>query len=71
MLGSVFFGVSAVAAYVVVSTTEMLDAALANSGTLWGAVCFLAGAIVLMPEARQEEDAAWLRAHAAARAAAA
>ena len=66
MVGSVFFGVSAVAAYVVPSTDELVDAAIATSGTLWGAVCFLVGAILLMPEARHEEDAEWLREHAAA-----
>jgi len=40
LLGSVFFMLSAIAAYVLPSTGELLDASLANSGTFLGAVCF-------------------------------
>lgn len=60
MLGSVAFGASAVAAYVVQDTGELRNAALATSGTLVGAICFLAGAILLMPEAAIDEDHDWL-----------
>ena len=60
MLGSVAFGASAVAAYVVQDTGELRNAALATSGTLVGAICFLAGAILLMPEAAVDEDHDWL-----------
>ena len=60
MAGSVAFGASAVAAYVVQDTGELRNAALATSGTLVGAACFLAGAILLMPEAAVDEDHDWL-----------
>jgi hypothetical protein len=46
--GSGFFGVSAVAGYVVPSTGDELDLAAANLTTVLGALCFLAGAILLM-----------------------
>lgn len=49
MVGSVFFGVSAVGAYVVPVSNEELNAAWANGGTLLGAVCFLVGAWLLIP----------------------
>ena len=49
LLGSVAFGVSAVAAYVVPATGEVRNAELSNLGTLIGAVCFLLGAILLLP----------------------
>jgi hypothetical protein len=53
LLGSIFFGISAVAGYVQPSTGDLLDAALDTSGTFWGAVCFLVGAVLLLPESRQ------------------
>ena len=49
LLGSVAFGVSAVAAYVVPATDDVWNAELSNLGTLVGAICFLVGAILLMP----------------------
>jgi hypothetical protein len=49
--GSVCFGLSAIGAYVVPSTGEALNAALANSGTFLGAVGFLIGAALLLAEA--------------------
>jgi hypothetical protein len=66
MAGSVAFGASAVAAYVVQDTGELRNAALATSGTLVGAIFFLAGAILLMPEAAVDEDHDWLDARLAA-----
>jgi hypothetical protein len=52
LVGSVAFGVSAVAAFVVPSSGEVRNAELSNLGTLVGAVCFLIGAILLLrPEA--------------------
>ena len=42
LLGCVFFGISAVAGYVVPSTGSMLDLAAANWNTSLGAACFLA-----------------------------
>ena len=49
MLGSIAFGVSAVAAYVVPSTGDVWNAEVSNLGTLLGAICFLIGAILLLP----------------------
>lgn len=50
LVGSVAFGVSAVAAKVVDAAGDLRDAQLANTGTFIGAVCFLVGAILLVPE---------------------
>jgi hypothetical protein len=49
LLGSVFFGISAIAGWVRPATGDLLDAALDTSGTFWGAVCFLIGALLLLP----------------------
>ena len=51
LAGSIFFGLSAIGAYVVPSTGELLNAALANSGTFFGAIGFFVGAALLLPEA--------------------
>jgi len=51
LVGSIAFGVSAVAALVEPSTQEPVSAAIANAGTAVGALCFLAGAVMLAPEA--------------------
>lgn len=45
LLGCIFFGISAVAGYVVPSTGSMLDQAAANWTTCLGAACFLACAL--------------------------
>jgi hypothetical protein len=45
LLGCVFFGISAVAGYVVPSNGSMLDQAAANWNTSLGAACFLACAL--------------------------
>ena len=51
LLGSVFFMASAIAAYVLPDTGDLLDASVANSGTFLGAVCFLVAArIEITPE---------------------
>jgi hypothetical protein len=55
LIGSVAFGVSAVAGYISPSTGQLHNAERSNLGTLAGAVCFLAGALLLLPE-RTEED---------------
>ena len=55
MVGSVAFGVSAIAAKIL-STGEMRNLALANLGTFIGALCFLAGAVLLIPD--EQETAA-------------
>ncbi len=53
LLGSVLFGISAIAGWVQPSTDDLLNAALDTSGTFWGAICFLIGAALLLPQARR------------------
>jgi hypothetical protein len=50
LVGSVAFGCSAVAAYVIPSTGAIWNVELSNFGTFVGALCFLAGALFLFPE---------------------
>ena len=57
MLGSILFMVSAVGSFDVPGTGELLNEGASVAGTLWGAVCFLIGAILVFP--------AWRRAVAA------
>ena len=47
LVGSVAFGVSAVAARIVLSTGEVANASLVNATTFVGAACFLVGAVLL------------------------
>jgi hypothetical protein len=51
LLGSVAFGVSAVASLIEPDTGEALSTRISNSGTAIGGICFLVGAILLIPEA--------------------
>jgi hypothetical protein len=53
LAGSVAFGVSAVASKVVATTGEPRNIMLVNLGTALGGVCFLAGALLLLPERTQ------------------
>jgi hypothetical protein len=46
LLGSIAFGIAAVAAYVVPSTEELVSAAWANVGTGIGALCFFTAALL-------------------------
>jgi YrhK-like protein len=48
-LGCVFFGISAIASYIVPSTGSILDLAAVNWGTGLGALCFFIGAVMLLP----------------------
>jgi hypothetical protein len=57
LVGSIAFGVSAVASYVT-SSGQLLSLALTNLGTFVGAVCFLIGAVLLLPERTLEGPAA-------------
>ena len=50
LVGSVAFGASAVASYVVPATGDLRNAELSNAGTFVGSVCFLAGALLLLRE---------------------
>ena len=53
LIGSVAFGVSAIAGYVVPDTDELLNASLATSATLLGALCFFwAARILVKPPSR-------------------
>ena len=54
LLGSVAFGVSAVAGYISPVTGQLRNAERANLGTFVGAVCFLVGALLLLPERTEE-----------------
>ena len=54
-VGSIFFGISAIAGWVRPATGDLLDAAVDTSGTFWGAVCFLIGAILLLVPDREAE----------------
>lgn len=49
-LGSVLFMVSALASLTLPTTGEVANLALVNAGTFIGAVCFLAGARLLLPK---------------------
>ena len=57
LIGSVAFGVSAVAGYISPSTGQIYNAELTNLGTFIGALCFLAGALLLMPERTEDSKA--------------
>ncbi len=48
LVGSIAFGISAVAAFVIPSSGDLWNAQLSNLGTLAGALCFLTGAILLL-----------------------
>jgi hypothetical protein len=50
LAGSVAFGISAVASHVVPATQQVRNEALMNLGTFIGAIFFLIGAVLLLPE---------------------
>jgi hypothetical protein len=52
LAGSIAFAVSAVGAFTLPSTTDVVSFRLDNGGTFVGALCFLAAALLLVPEAR-------------------
>jgi hypothetical protein len=51
LLGSIFFGLSAIGAYVVPDTGDFLNVVAANGGTFLGAVCFFVASWLMWPEA--------------------
>lgn len=63
MLGSIAFGASAVASLLEPASGEPVSARIANAGTSFGAICFLIGALLLMPEAANEERSAVMQPH--------
>jgi hypothetical protein len=54
MIGSILFMASALASYVLPTTGEYINSQISIAGTLFGALCFLLGAILMFP--------AWTRA---------
>ncbi len=50
MAGSIAFGISAIAAFIDPTNGELLNVAAANAFTFLGAVCFFAGAAMLLPD---------------------
>jgi hypothetical protein len=48
LIGSIAFGISALAGYVIPDTNELVNAALATSMTLVGALCFFWAALILV-----------------------
>ena len=64
LLGCIFFGISAVAGYVVPSTGSMIDLAAANWNTSLGAACFLACALATLRTNRSFKSPPLQRLHA-------
>ncbi len=56
LLGCVAFGIAAIASYVVPSTDAMISTGVTNLFTSLGALGFLVGAILLLPEGSQAPD---------------
>jgi hypothetical protein len=56
LVGCVAFAVSAVAAFWVPSQGSVLDLAAANAFTALGGLCFLVGAVLLLPEGAEERS---------------
>jgi len=58
MIGSILFMFSALASYVLPTTGEFVNSYFSVAGTLLGAVCFLLGAILMLPAWRHAVRAA-------------
>ena len=58
LIGSIAFGVSAVAGYINPVTGVVHNVARANTQTFIGAVCFLIGALLLLPERTERTEEA-------------
>lgn len=58
LLGSIAFGASAIASLLEPASGQPVSARIANAGTAVGGICFLIGALLLMPEAANEERVA-------------
>lgn len=54
LVGSVAFAISALGAYVVPSTGVLRSLKLDNLGAFVGALCFLAGALLLIPDQAEQ-----------------
>jgi hypothetical protein len=58
MIGSILFMISALAGYVLPTTGELINSPVSIGGTLFGALCFLIGAILMFPAWRHAVRAA-------------
>ena len=56
MAGSIAFGIAAVASLIEPSTSEPVSAAISNIGTAVGALGFLVGAVLLIPESMRSAE---------------
>ena len=56
MAGSIAFAVSAIGAYMLPSTGDVASLQLDNLGTFVGGLCFLLGAVLLIPDQEQASD---------------
>jgi hypothetical protein len=63
LLGCIFFGISALAGYVVPSSGSVVDLAAANVNTSLGAACFLACAVATVRSGRTTKSPAQIRAY--------
>jgi YrhK-like protein len=63
LLGCVFFGISALAGYVVPSSGSVVDLAAANANTSLGAACFLACAVATIRSGRTTKSPAQVRSY--------
>jgi hypothetical protein len=54
LIGCVLFGISAITAFVVPETGNVLDLAASNAATALGALCFLIGALLLLARSASE-----------------
>jgi hypothetical protein len=63
LLGCIFFGISAVAGYVVPSTGSIIDLAASNWNTSLGAACFLACALATLRSGRARKLLTFRRVH--------
>jgi hypothetical protein len=61
LLGCLAFGVSAVASYVVPTTGDERNLAVVNTFTAFGALCFLVGALLMLPEGARGPAATTIR----------
>ena len=53
-VGCIAFGIAAIASYVVPSTGSMVDLSATNLFTAFGGLCFLVGAVLLLPESARK-----------------
>jgi hypothetical protein len=58
LVGSIAFGASAIASHIVPASDQPRNVALMNLGTFVGALCFLAGAVLLFPERTDQKAVA-------------